>query len=281
MNGTAARKPAEPMPFPHHVQCAAGLRLVPRPTESVADTGKTFVDGMAVCSAPDVHWASVGDELVALDLRSDRFLALDDIASRVVFDAFTTGAAPPSPRDREILDALFAEGLLVTAGTPDSDWAPARQSRPEGVSAYGPQPLAGLNTSEAPRPTPAIVAAAATQLAACEVELRRTGIAVSPRHSRPREEPGPDPAALLRAGTLVKAHLMIRRIAPRPVDPLAAAAALARHAWQAGLPANLVVGVQKYPFHTRVFVELHGCVLDDAQELVEALAPILVIGAGR
>lgn len=96
---------------------------------------------------------------------------------------------------------------------------------------------------------------------------------------RPPARPdGPSPAELALAGTLARAHLAVRRLAPKPSSPLSAAAALARHAWRAGLPATIVVGVQKYPFHTRVFVESHGMVLDDAQEVHEALAPILVIG---
>ncbi|WP_242910546.1 lasso peptide biosynthesis protein [Actinomadura terrae] len=274
--GATVLEAVDSAPFPHHVECPAGLNPVPR------SAPPDPADGTALRSAPDVHWAWWDDELVALDLASDRFVALDSAASGAVSEALTSEAPPSSPSARRILDGLCARGLLVTAASTDPGWEPVRPTRPGGVSSFAPQPLKGLSTHSAPPPTPATLALAARLLADSEGRLRRHGLLTPPRDARrprlPEQAGDPGSDELVRARTLVRAHLVVRGLLARPSNPLSAAAALARHAWRMGLPAHLVLGVQKYPFHTRVFVELHRVVLDDAQEVVDALAPILVIG---
>ncbi|WP_407566940.1 lasso peptide biosynthesis protein [Polymorphospora sp. A560] len=131
-------------------------------------------------------------------------------------------------------------------------------------------------TAPAARPGLPLLLAARSHLLTCERELRRDGLSAL-LADRPAERPA-RPDDLPVAARLVRAHLAVRRLWSRPQHPMAAPAALARHAWRVGLPVRLVVGVQKHPLHSRAFVELRGTVLDDDPELAEALAPILVVG---
>ncbi|BCJ65796.1 lasso peptide biosynthesis protein [Polymorphospora rubra] len=229
-------------------------------------------------SAPGVHWAEYDGDLIALDLRTDRFVALGTHASAVV-SATLGGARDPrdDPADRAILDGLTDRGLLTRAGPAAAPWAPARPARPGGVTTNTPRPLAGAaRTAADARPSPPLLLAARSHLRACERELRQDGLSAL-LADRPATRPA-RPADLTTAARLVRAHLAVRRLWSRPLHPATAPAALARHAWRVGLPVRFVVGVQKHPFHPRAFVELHGTVLDDDPELAEALAPILVVG---
>ncbi|MBO4209067.1 lasso peptide biosynthesis protein, partial [Micromonospora echinofusca] len=128
-------------------------------------------------------------------------------------------------------------------------------------------------------PGPTLLLTAARHLRDCDRSARHGGLlgltvrlrrdlAAIPSRRRPFADPH----------RLVQAQLTVRRLLPQAPHPMAPAAALARHAWRVGLPAVLVVGVQKFPFHCRAYVECAGRVLDDAPELRDALAPVLVLG---
>ncbi|MEV7229586.1 lasso peptide biosynthesis protein [Polymorphospora sp. NPDC051019] len=252
------------------VECPVGP--APARTPSAPDPH----DGsLPASSAPGVHWADYDGDLIALDLRTDRFVALGAYASAVVSATLGTPAAP-GPRDGEVLAALARRGLL-TGGPAAGPWSPARPARPGGVTTNAPRPLAGVaRTAPAARPGLPLLLAARSHLLTCERELRRDGLSAL-LADRPAERPA-RPDDLPVAARLVRAHLAVRRLWSRPQHPMAAPAALARHAWRVGLPVRLVVGVQKHPLHSRAFVELRGTVLDDDPELAGALAPILVVG---
>ncbi|MBO4207485.1 hypothetical protein, partial [Micromonospora echinofusca] len=100
----------------HLVECPAGppptgLRPVP--------PGRELHPDQPVRPAPGVHWADCDGELVALDLNTDRFVALGRYASTVVTAALASPAPPPAhPQARAVLDSLAARGLLVSATGP-------------------------------------------------------------------------------------------------------------------------------------------------------------------
>ncbi|MEH1015957.1 lasso peptide biosynthesis protein [Micromonospora sp. CPCC 206060] len=258
------------------VECPAG----PPPTglRPLPPGGELHPD-QPVRPAPGVHWADCDGELVALDLNTDRFVALGPYASTVATAALTSTAPPPAdPQDRAVLDSLAERGLLVSGNGPVV--VPATATRPGGVATYTPRPRAGLTeAAHVVPPGPALLATATRHLRECDRQARSGGLlgltvrlrrdlATAPSRRRPFADPY----------RLVQAQLTVRRLLPQALHPMAPAAALARHAWQAGLPAVFVIGVQKFPFHTRAYVECDGRVLDDAQELREVLAPVVVLG---
>lgn len=221
-------------------------------------------------TAPMVHWASWEGELVALDLRRDRYLALGPGASRAASRALR--GEELANEDETLLRPLSDQGLLV-AGV-----RPAEAARGGGVSVPAWRPWESELAAAGVRPPVAWVARALLLIRAADRTLRRQGLGalverLRQEADRTAGDGGTDEDAL----RLVAAHARARLVWGRAWEALPAAAALGLHAWRLGLPARVVLGVQKYPFHARAWVEHAGLALADAPEVRERLAPILVV----
>jgi Transglutaminase-like superfamily len=214
-----------------------------------------------------VHWASWESELIALDLRSDRYVALGPLASRAAARALVGGEVA-GLEDEALLAPLVERGLL------------------RGVAPVAGGPSAGATAPAEPavrvRPPATLVAGALLLVRSCDRTLRRRGLgALLERLRREASRAGDRPAGgERRADTalrLAAAHARARLFTTASWHALPAAAALGLHAWRRGLPARVVLGVQRYPFRTRAWVELEGRPLGDGPDPGERMQPIFVV----
>jgi hypothetical protein len=223
--------------------------------------------------------------VVALDLRRDRYFGLGPEASRTLCQLVETRRPGPDGAPGPLDPALRA-GLVVMVDRPPAAFRIPGPREPGGVRTRS------LLADTDDAPPPATVASTARVLAArrlilsCDRLLRTRGLAVlfaRLRAAADRTRPSPPaPADRDRLESLAAVHgrawLLTGR--PRPAQrSQAAAAALALHAWRAGLPARVVLGVQKYPFYARMWVECHGEVVGGAADLTYRLAPLLAVAA--
>jgi hypothetical protein len=248
-------------------------------TVATGDVGRPTVESAPYLGvAPGVRLASVGGEVIALDLRADRYFAFGPAASAAMHAiAITPGPLSMQPS----LVAAVRRGLLVPLESPPGPVLIPQPVEPGGV-------LSRSRLAYALAENPALgsrgLLRAAQLIVSYDRMLCARGLAVliarlqaAATVARP---PLPEVAAAERLASLATVHERARRLVGRPRRSAAAAAALASHAWRCGVPARVVLGVQKYPFHDHMWVECHGVVAGAAADVGRKLAHILTVEAG-
>jgi hypothetical protein len=240
--------------------------------------------------------AWVSDTVVALDLRRDRYLTLGPAASHAVRAVL---AAEPDPADvaRDALEPVLRAGLLAPAGRSPAPLHLPQPREPGGVlsrSATPPQDRAG------PAGGAIGVIRARRLIVGCDRLARNRGLAVllarlraaaseaqgadQNRADRGRADQNRverDRVERDRVERLAASHDRAWLLVGAPRRSEVAAAALALDAWRSGLAVRVRLGVQKYPFHARMWVEYAGDPIAAPADLAQRLAPLVTIGASR
>jgi hypothetical protein len=209
---------------------------------------------------PHVSFAIVDGRAVFLDLRRDRYFALDEPAASA-FEEYRRGSGGLAG------DALAAQ-LLATGmfriGGRSTDRPPAL---PKAARAL---------TGALPRPRVIDVVRIAWHLIRARRALRRRPLEqlLDARRGRDKgmRRGSPDPALAL-ARRFQAARALI------PIEPACLQDSLALHDWLAGghAVAALVLGVKLGPFAAHCWVQLDDLVLNEAPDTVAAFTPILAI----
>ncbi|MGI8666655.1 MAG: hypothetical protein ACR2N4_11585 [Jatrophihabitans sp.] len=226
--------------------------------------------------AAGVRLADVAGEVVVLDLASDRYLALGPFASTVLLDLL--GAARPCQDGAEqaALEPAVLAGLLDCADLPGEPIQLPSCAEPGGLSSRARAtgaPTRAARLATLPR--------AVATIRGCDRVLRTGGLAGlldrlrAAAHAPIRRPAVGGPARL---AELAASHQRAWQWAGRPHRFDTAAAALALDAWRAGLGTQVVLGVQKYPFHAQLYVRAAGGVVGGPAELATRLAPLLAVG---
>jgi hypothetical protein len=238
--------------------------------------------GAYVRLAAGVRLAVASGEVVALDLRRDRYFGLGPEASRAVYDLATLQSRLDGPP--AALQPVVRACLLVPVDRAPGTFRIAEPREPGGVRTRS------LLSDDDDAPPPATMGSATRTLMArklilsCDRLLNARGLAALFRRLRAAADgtrwspPTPADRGRLKSLVLVHERAWLLTGRPRPEQrSQTTAAALALHAWRAGLPARVVLGVQKYPFYARMWVESHGEVVGGAADLSDRLAPLLSV----
>lgn len=240
---------------------------------------------------PGVHAAWTQDELILLDLKTNRYFGLNRQASCTLaslLDPSSNPAAPPQTTQlneasgRALLRQLVALDLiLLELGSSAGDSVAIPSAEEQGglsVIEWLPDQCmhAGLQTRVRYR----LVAEAFATMLRIDLLLLRKGLGgliakiaktgvnrnMSTnllRNARPQE--------------IVQAVERARLLYPRRVDCLTLSGALASMLLKRGIDVHLVVGVQKYPFYAHCWVEANGKALNDSRDVSGRLAILLRI----
>lgn len=233
--------------------------------------------GTCLTPARGIHFAVDHGEVVVLDVSRDRYSALGPGMSAAVRWAADPHAAEPADAAHH-LQRLLAHGILVPASQTERIPEPAE---PRGMTTHRWTPHMSQAALSGSRATTRQLAFAIAAIARADRAHRRGGTAavlswLERRLGRlsPAENPADAPTA-----QLADAHVRARMLYPRRIECLVGSAALAAHAWSAGIPAVFVIGVQKYPFIAHSWVEHDGRVVNDRSEVSRRLAHILRLAA--
>lgn len=209
-----------------------------------------------------ISFAIVDGRAVFLDLRRDRYLALDGAAA----DAFAALHSSPDCRaSEELVATLFATGLFAASQEP-GELLPAQIEVPD-------RDLC----DDAAKPAAKDLIGVLFHVIACRRAVRRQPleIVIARRRRPPRECSRTMPAdtVLGLAGRYLRARALI------PIKPVCLQDSLALHDWLAvrGARSSLVLGVQLDPFAAHCWVQLGNTVLNDAADKVATYTPILVV----
>lgn len=211
-----------------------------------------------------VSYALVDERPIFLDLRRDRYVALDQRTER----AFLDFSQEPANAAEDQLEGLVTAGLLRRS-------AFAEPIRPAAVEVPR---LSALGTSRVRRPETILAVGsvwralrhAHTCIAAGQLESKVE--ALRERHRGQGER-------LLSSETEVRAGLFnaARRLVPKAPRCLPDSLALAD--WLASRSAfpHLVFGVKLHPFAAHCWVQTDHAILNDAADTVAQFVPILVV----
>jgi hypothetical protein len=234
--------------------------------------------------ADGVRLAVVSGEVVALDLRTDRYFAFGPAASAELQEIVAAGAMLPAPgKYPPSLAAAVRSGLLVSAEQP-----PAPLALPGARTAGGVRSrsrLAYTDGATRGRVEPGALVRARRLIRHFDRMLGTHGLAtlldVLQEHADAARRELPETPARRRLMSLATAHENAWLLVGRTRRSVTAAAALAVHAWRHSVPARVVLGVQKYPFYAHMWVEGGGALAGAADDVVDRLAPLLVVAAGK
>lgn len=202
-----------------------------------------------------VHAALVGQDLVLLDVRADRYACLPD-------------ALTPGPHGELVLttDALrrLEEAKLLGVAGPQAP-APSLQRPSQGLADM---PGVKAGPAEARRLAACMGDFAVGYLGRTFERLLAAGVA-----GAPAAPTGPT-AELLRMASLFE---RLAVWAPIPRKCLARSFLLMRFLSRAGLRAQWVFGVRTWPFAAHCWVQAGDVALDDAPERLARYTPILAV----
>ncbi|WP_317495783.1 lasso peptide biosynthesis B2 protein [Haloechinothrix sp. LS1_15] len=233
-----------------------------------------------VVPGPGVYLAADGGELIALDVKRDRYLALDSRASRVDWMALRGDVAHLSPQQQLMLDALLRQRLLMRAPMTTGGFCLPVPHDPRGVSSYSWLPYRSRVARSGVSPGLLGVVRSVWFVHCAETVRQRLGIAgllswlVERRAGCSRQERRLHEQ---RVAAVVRGHLWARSLYPRQVQCLSGSAGLAAHLWRLGIAAEFVIGVQKYPFVAHAWVEVNGEVINDRAEVSDGLARLVSV----
>jgi hypothetical protein len=210
---------------------------------------------------PHVSFAIVDDRPVFLDLRRDRYLALEGSAQSG-FGTLCRGCVPDTPT----LARLLATGLFMEGPKP-AELAPVRF--PTAQKALPARPVQSLSL---------------TEVVEIGFLLWRTRLAL---RSRPLEQliescrrrARQNSCGLASDASVTIASRFRRARAWVPIKPSCLQDSLALHRWlgRFGAGADLVIGVKLYPFAAHCWLQAGDILLNDAPETVAAFTPILTV----
>lgn len=210
---------------------------------------------------PHVSFAWVDDQAIFLDLRRDRYVALNGAAA----EAFAELRADANSRcSDERAATLLATDLFLRSPDP-SKIMPARTEAPDrDLPPDGGRPA----LRDALR---VLVLAIASRRAV----RRQPLVAVIARQRQfPARRSGP-----VSARTLALAQRFLRARALIPIKPVCLQDSLALRSWLAAhcAPSSLVLGVRLDPFAAHCWVQHGRTVLNDSADRVAPYVPILVV----
>ena len=208
---------------------------------------------------PGISFALVGDQAIFLDLRHDRYVALDETAADA-FAALRSDCGCSGEAAKALLETgLFERPPMAAKIVPAVITTPDRD-----LPDYGGRPA-----------LPDVLHVWALSISYRRAVRRqpiRTVIAKQRRLHADRTQ---------RAGTATPALVQrfLRARALVPVKPVCLQDSLALRDWLAahGAPSSLVLGVRLDPFAAHCWVQHGETVLNDAADRVAAYTPILVV----
>lgn len=211
---------------------------------------------------PHVSVAIVDDRAIFLDLRRDRYFALDGEAA----DAMAALRSDPHRLvDDELAGTLIATGLFAASNEP-RELLPAPLAIP---NRNLPEDRANLHVKDL---IPVLLLLAGRRRAVRKRPLERV-IARRRRLGAGRSQLLSTDAIVALAQRFLRARALI------PIRPICLQDSLALHDWLAahGARAALVIGVRLDPFAAHCWVQIGETVLNDASDRVAAYTPILVV----
>lgn len=210
---------------------------------------------------PDISFAIVDGRAVFLDLRGDRYLALDGLAAEA-FDELRRSA------DGRTSDAnaapLLASGLFAAGNQPGS-LRPAAACVPE---------RSNRDETGPARVRDVLTAFALVVRARCALRMMPIGRVLARHANRRTDHAEQPPSAIL---TLASRFRRARALVP--IKPTCLQDSLALHDWLVAHRAfpSLVLGVKLDPFAAHCWVQLGDTTLNDTPDRVGTYTPILVI----
>lgn len=221
---------------------------------------------MASLLLPHVHAARIGDDLVLLDVRADRYLCVPEGVRSLRPDVTLRRLAPT-----EQAVTLELERMGLTTAAPAD--GRLRHTPPDPP----PKPTIGLSTSTRSRlSTPELVRLLAAHLDLIGCYLGRplgpilSAASRAPR--RKRKTTGPDEALRL-AGVFRDAAIWL----PVSSKCLVRSFLLLRFLQRSGCSAQWVLAVRTFPFAAHCWLQVGDVVLDDYPERLAPYQPILVV----
>lgn len=210
-----------------------------------------------------VSFATIEDRAVFLDLRRDRYFALDGAAAES-FNALRF--SPGGLVSAEHIEALLATDLFAWSHEP-CDCLPAQIPVPD-------EEL----SEDLAMPRPRDVIRALYLVVRCRRAVRKhpLELVIAERHVR---SAGPG-ETLASAAALPLAQRFLRARAFVPIGRVCLQDSLALYDWLTAhrTRPSLVVGVQLHPFAAHCWVQLGRTVLNDAVDKVTKYTPVLVVG---
>jgi hypothetical protein len=212
---------------------------------------------MSLGLQPHIHLARIGDSVIVLDVRHDRYFRAEPAIAAALIAIADEPCAPANPA---ACRALLATGLLSST----------RSARAVAFARSAPPTASALEERGATCALSRLGVARA--LIAARLRLRALGLERTLRHaaaSRPRDPSDLDGAAIARGFEQARSDLPFsRRCLP---DSLALLGMTRR----LGVRASLVIGVNDPPFAAHAWVEAGPLVLSDALSVVREFTPIL------
>lgn len=209
--------------------------------------------------APHVHAAVLGKDLVLLDGRSDRYLAIPGSLVTLMEDSAAVDLGPGLLLAGKAAAALDRAGLLRTCGRP---WSPLPPPGRALTPAVG-QPLSASDWCS-------LVVA----LTSAGRRLR-SGRSLGATSFTSRRAP-PDPAEEDSLADAVGRLSKLRLLVPTPRRCLPSALVARSFLELEGLSVDIVAGVRSHPFGAHCWLEAGGMVIDDDLDRVSAYTPIVV-----
>lgn len=211
--------------------------------------------------APGVGFCLAGDDLIFLDVRSDRYLLLCG-ERRAAFERLRAR----EPNDSSAMEGLIDTGLFARSETA-TVISPLEVEVPDADLTAAPVPRAGL----------ALIAAAAYSLCRARKALLdgRLAAALDGFAAAKREKTYDRDDIGLAA--LASAYAEARRWVPIPPRCLIDALALYRLALRRGFAPTLIFGVRSNPFAAHCWLQSGAAVLTGTSEEAHNYRPVLAI----
>lgn len=211
-----------------------------------------------------VSFCEVGDRLIFLDIRADRYFGLG-ASAEIAFRRAMAGL--PVDKDDPPTARLIERGILVVR----APFAPRACPAPAAAS----ESLLDLH-----RPRVAIhsLLGACGALAAARVTLRWTGLVSTLDHVRARRERQPAvTGASDRLPEVAAAFDQSARLMRSHDQCLARSIAIMHRLASFGAAAELVIGVRLRPFAAHCWVQQGALLISDRVDQVRSYTPILVL----
>lgn len=223
-----------------------------------------------------VRMAWVGGGVVALDLRRDRYLVLGPAASRAVRVVVAAAGSGLADATRAALEPVLRAGLLAPSGQPAAPFRLPEPREPGGVMTRSPMVYSGRAVTAG---GPIRVMRARRLIVGCDRLARERGLAALLSRLQATLEAPVREAIRAHAERLVATHDRAWLLVGGPHRSEVAAAALALDAWRSGIAVRVRLGVQRYPFHARMWVECEGRPAGGPPDLGDRLAPLVTVGS--
>lgn len=211
--------------------------------------------------APGVGFCFAGDDLIFLDIRSDRYLLLCG-ERRAAFERLCAR----EPNDSDAMAGLIDTGLFARSEI-GTAIAPLEIHIPDADLAAAPIPRAGL----------ALIAAAARSLYWARKSLLPGRLAAALDGLAAAKRAGTANHDDVGLAVLASAYSEVRRWVPIPPRCLIDALALYRLSLRQGFAPTLVFGVRSNPFAAHCWLQSNAAVLTGTAEEAHNYRPVLAI----